>query len=382
MDETVGGGRNVITVSTTSRPKRVAFLVDLDHASAGAWVDDIIEASIQRWGGGYYPIVHTNGQELPTDGWRILRAIDPDVICSITSIEDRLCQRIAEDLAPALIERLDDRQREHIRGWIIGHRLSGLDVSDLPRHVASLQPWGIPHRFLYLHETVDQDATVRSFALRNFGTLRETISTKQAFEGLVTEKIGLGEVDARRVLEVFTQFHGRMTTLRDLSTAAAHRPYSLEYDGFAQSVHLIVGDSTRDVVFAWNRRLMSEEWMGHDLLWIPPSLANDEQFIGSVGKWIAHEYWHSQDKRGFVVSYSADQALLERVAKSVSKNSWVPFSVKSFQSAEHPFPATQLPADGLLRESPPRRTEQIALSGEAGLLSRSEERRVGKEGRS
>ncbi len=369
MSESASARRDVITVSTVSRPKRIAFLIDPDNPRSESWVEEIIEQSIQRWGGGYHPIIATDGTSIPADGWRVLQAVDPDVICAVTPIDENLSKRLAETIAPGAIERLDERQREHLGAWIVGHQLSGLDTNELPRYLVGLQPWGIPHRFLYVHETPESDPGVRSFALRNFGTVRETISTKQTFEGLPVEKIPLDKTDVQGLLESFLRFNGRTTTLRDLSVSAAQRPYSLQHDGFAQGFHLVIGDSVRDIIYTWNRRLMSEEWMGHDVLWLPTSLATDTAFLEVVGKWVAHEYWNNQDRRGFVLSYSGEKAFLEGVAKVVSEAAWMHFSPTSLDPDRFPLPETRPATYGVFRDPPPRRTEQIPLVDDAGLLS-------------
>ncbi len=369
MPDEPHSSRNVITVTTVTRPKRIAFLIDPDNASAQSQVDELIQHAVGRWGGGHYPIIATDGVAVAEDGWRVINAVDPDVVCAVTPIDDNLSTRIAEAVAPGAIERLVDRQREHLPASISGHPFSAVDVHDIPRYMLGLQPWGIPHRFLYLKETLNTNPAIRAFALRNFGTIRETISTKQAFEGLPVENIDLEEVDFGGLLETFVQFHGRLITPHDLSLSAANLPYSLQYDQFARGFHLVVGDSARDVMYAWNRRLISEGWMGRDVLWLPTSLAEDANLLAVIGKWISREYFNNQGPLGFVVSYSADRGLLERVATEVQKTAWMHFAPKTLERNQFPFPETSIAGYGVLRDPPPRRTEQIPLADDTGLLS-------------
>lgn len=356
-------------VTATARPKRIAFLVDPDNPAAESLVDAMVQHGIERWGGAYYPIVATDGTNVSADSWRVLDAVDPDVVCAVTPIANDLCKKIAHLVSPGAIERLDDRQREHLGPWIGSQTMSALDTDDIPRYLVTAQPWGIPHRFLYLKDTVTPNPTVRSFALRNFGLLRETISTKQAFEGLPVEGIALEKTDVGALLDSFVQFHGRTTTPKDISLFSATRPYSPEYDQFAQGFHLVVGDSVRDLLYAWNRKLMSEGWIGRDVLWLPTSLADDPTLLALVGKWIAHEYLNNQDRRGFVLSYSADEALLQRVATAVGKTAWMHFGTMLLPPDRFPFPETRAAWYGVFRDGPPRRTAQIPLVNDAGLLS-------------
>jgi len=369
MPDEPRSSRNVITVTTVTRPKRIAFLIDPDNASAQSQVDELIQHAIGRWGGGHYPIIATDGVAVAEDGWRVMRAVDPDVVCAVTPIDDNLSTRIAEGVAPGAIERLVDRQREHLPASISGHPFSAVDVHDIPRYLLGLQPWGIPHRFLYVKETHNTNPAIRAFALRNFGTIRETISTKQAFEGLPIENLGLDEVDFGGLLETFVQFHGRLITLHDLSLSAANLPYSLQYDQFARGFHLVVGDSVRDVMYAWNRRLISEGWMGRDVLWLPTSLAQDASLLAVIGKWISRQYFNNHGPQGFVVSHSADRELLERVATEVQKTAWMHFASRILERNQFPFPETTTAGYGVLRDPPPRRTEQIPLADDTGLLS-------------
>ncbi len=56
-------GRNTpVLVTATSRPKRVAFLVDPNAPDCPDDLDAVVQHSILRWGGGHHPIVPTDGR--------------------------------------------------------------------------------------------------------------------------------------------------------------------------------------------------------------------------------------------------------------------------------------------------------------------------------
>ncbi len=361
--------RNVITVTATSRPKRIAFLVDPDNEAAESFVDAITDYAIERWGGGYYPIVTTDGSSLTADGWRVLGAVDPDVVCAVSPIDDDLFTEIARVVAPAAIERLDDRARDHLGAWIGGHSLSALNIIyEAPRYLVTAQPWGVPHRFLWLKDAQAADPAVRSFARRNFGLIQETILTQQAFEALPINEVSLETADISTILDSFVQFHGRTTTLHDLSIFSATRAYAPEHDRFTRGFHLVVGDSVRDFIYTWNRALMSEGWGGHDVLWLPTSAADDQALLALVGKWIAREYFNNQDRYGRVLSYSAEEDLLQRVATAVRTTAWMPFSAERLTTERLPFPKTRAGVYGFFRDAPPQRTERIPLVKDVGLV--------------
>jgi hypothetical protein len=368
MTEYSAAGRSVITVTATSRPKRVAFLVD-PRVATPADIEAITTHAVQHWGGGYYPIIPTDGSDLAADYWRLLKATDPDVVYPITKIDEGLAQRIALSIGPAAIEAFDERRQQGERLWIDSRYTSALGVLDIPRALVAFQRSVLPHRFLYL-TSKGTNATRHSFALRNFGLTEDVVSTKHAFEHLQLESIAADSTGPGALLESLTAQHGyHLVTPRELSISFMSPPYRLKHDQFAEAFHLVVGDSTYDHLYAWNRQQLSARWKGQDFLWLPSSLIEDKAFLEIVGKWMAHVYWDNQQKHGFVVSYSQDDSTLTKVADIVGKAAWMPMRATRMRGDQFPLPEVEPYWQRPFDDPPAKTTQQIALHDDSGLVS-------------
>jgi hypothetical protein len=89
-----------IGVTSTTRPKRVAFLVNPTTNSV-EHIDALTQLSCEFWGGGYWPIVPTDGDDI-TDNWRrLLLAVDPDLVVACCKMSDTLYRKIERYIAPA-----------------------------------------------------------------------------------------------------------------------------------------------------------------------------------------------------------------------------------------------------------------------------------------
>ncbi len=368
MSDELNAGHRVITVTATSRPKRIAFLVDAGTIASDE-LDALVQHNIKHWGGGYWPIISTDGDRLEGDWWRLLEATDPDVVHSFVHLSDQLVDRIQRIIAPAQLVELTPEERGRRGGgfWIGGSALGALGVDEIARHVVSDRFRLTDSRFLYLTDSPEGGAA-RAFVIRNFGLISDTVSTRRAFEAVPHEVLRVNQLTEGELLDSFIQFHGQTLVPRDLSYLYAPRSYTLQHDRFAQGFHLVVGDTVADLLYAWNRPLTSERWTGRDVLWLPVALARDEAVLTLVGRWIPRVFWQ-QHPEGYVVSYSVDPDLLEEVARRVREAAHMPIRGQRMEPDRFPLPE---PRSGLhyatLGETAPRRTEQIALTRNQGLL--------------
>lgn len=94
--------RDVLTVTGTARPKRVAFLVDPDAITVED-LDSITQRCSSYWGGGFWPIVPTDGLNVTQDWWSVLEAVDPDIVYALCTLSDQLFDRVHRRLTPAVL---------------------------------------------------------------------------------------------------------------------------------------------------------------------------------------------------------------------------------------------------------------------------------------
>lgn len=62
---------SINTAHLKTRPQQIAFLVDPNAPNALDTILQIINFSNKRWGGGYYPILPTDGKKIDSYWWKL-----------------------------------------------------------------------------------------------------------------------------------------------------------------------------------------------------------------------------------------------------------------------------------------------------------------------
>ena len=364
--------RDVLTITSTARPRRVAFVIDPSTITVDE-LDTVIQRCSTHWGGGFWPIVPTDGQVFSEDWWSVLEAVDPDVVYALCALTDQASDRINRRLAPAVLINASPAERTRRGGHLLmhSHDIESLEAYQLlADHMQRRSHLGV--RFLHLTDS-GQAAADRAFFIRNFGTIQPTLATRTAYQSVEHELVTVHENTKSDVLARFLKFHGEMITPRDLCRLYAPRPFELAYNSFTSGFQLVIGDTVDDVAFAWNRGLTSEGHAGRDVLWLDGASARDPAFIRLAAEWIKHVFWNQQQQlRGVVVSYSEDVELLSSVAAVVREVAWLACEPRRLEQGRFPFEARPQSGGSLrypsLFEQAPRRSEHIPLSGNRGMI--------------
>ena len=235
-----------------------------------------------------------------------------------------------------------------------------------------MMAYSTPSHFLYLRDSIEA-AQDRAFVARNFGLIRSTRFIDRMVEAVPHTTILVHQVDRTNLLKEFLEVGRELIVPRDLSRLYAPRPYDLEFNPLAETFQLVIGDTIDEVLFAWNRPLTSRGQAGRDVLWIDAKSTQDAAFLQAVGQWIGRVFWTNQGQRhGAVVSYSQDVEALRSVADAVKRASGLWFEAVRFTPGEFPLharPAYRRLSYPTLFEEGPRRTEQIPMSENKGLLT-------------
>ncbi len=363
--------QNVLNATATVRPKRVAFMIDPATVSAEN-VDELTQACSAFWGGGYWPIVPTSGSDIEEDWWSLLEAVDPDVIYSICQLSDSLREEVYRRLAPAeLVEaRRPDEGRRRAGFAADLTRVHGLDALHVAPYHAKQNAYKPDLRFLYLKDA-HRSTTDRSFVVRNFGLLSDTVGNNLAFDEVEHEELLISETTKIELLQQFADFHGEYVTPRDLGRLHAPRPFGPDFNRYAQAFMLVIGDTVEDLLLAWNRPLMSDDQAGRDVLWLDRESANDREFLELVARWVRRVFWDQQRRRGLVVSYSEELDVLNETAAILSEVGWLPCEGVRLTAGRFPLMARD--DLGVLRYSslvqdPSGLTERIPMRDGEGLL--------------
>ncbi len=356
----------VLNVTTTSRPKRVAFLIN-PQPSNDSEIDQIIRYSTGVWGGRFYLIIPTDGEIVSGDWWTLLMTVDPDVIYSLLPLSDSLIQKINKYILPVKIIEItpEERARHDRQHYLINtsdiRSLESLEI--VPYHLANPR-FGREPYFYYIKEESWESSPLKTFVLRNFGTLPNVLGVSETFKNVPYEILQADQLKApSEILQRSISSKGRNVFPIDLSHLYVSRSYYLGWHDFTRGFHLVVGSSIFDAIYAWNRASVSELFNGRDTLWIPAEFLQDADLMKLLGAFIDREFWgHNNDQCGRVVSYSIDEQSLGKIAKELSEA--VHFYFQPIRLAADRFP---IPEANLHPRREDRYTEQVPLMQEQGL---------------
>lgn len=354
--------QNPISISTWSRPTRVAFLINPQSTNDNE-VNQIIRSCIRRWGGRFNGIFPTDGIEVPEQWWKAMVIHDPDIVYSLVPLDDQMIWKINRYILPARIVEVSPEDRERSSDNLIReYEIAAIDVEPLPRFIWSNRgALGDPF-FLYLKDFW-ADTNDLTFILRNFGTLSDDASMSTAFRDVPHDVIECRTLTSKEILQRVTHRFGRAITPIDLCKKFASFPCALSYEQHTRGFHLVVGDTAHEAMYAWNRDL---SWTseGRTWFWLPTNLSENIDILKMLGELITHTFWaQGYERQGKVISYSLDEARLQQIAQRATEITRLVFQPIRLQPEQFPFPNS----DGTIRRDP-RHTEQVPLSESEALV--------------
>jgi hypothetical protein len=86
-------------VEVFQRPRRVAFLVDLENAPDHL-IDEIVDFNICSWGGRFNPLIPVIEGKIPDSYWRLLEFVDPDLLYAYCDLEADTSSKVVSELGP------------------------------------------------------------------------------------------------------------------------------------------------------------------------------------------------------------------------------------------------------------------------------------------
>jgi len=376
MFEDTTAPQTTLAVTTSSRPKRVAFLINPAETNDKE-LDEIIRYSISVWGGKFHAIIPTTGAKIEPDWWKLLSIVDPDIIYSMISLNDILIKRINRYILPSKIIEVSPEDREQLSDHfrIDSFEIGALGVEDIPYSIWNTKRnpfFGEPF-FLYIIGSHKDTPSIK-FLLRNFGTLSRDGSMLTAFRDVPHETMDVEEVTPTDIIKRLLSADARTKVVvpNDLCQMDASHNYSLDHEPFNEAFHLVIGDDPLDLIYAWNRALTTTA-IGRNLFWLSKDYYLDDKFLKMVGELIQKTFW-SNNKTGKVISYSLDQNELEVIAEKMTPLAHFNFKPVKLKSDQFPCPNASPLVQGFSIGGYPYaggselHTEQILLSESKGLV--------------
>ena len=355
--------QNTISVTTSSRPKRVAFLVHLGQTTDEE-INQIIQYSVGVWGGRYHAIIPTTGKEIASDWWKLLVLVDPDIVYSFVPLDDCLVYRINRHILPLKIVEItsEDRKRKGTNNLISDQEIRSLGIEDIPRFIWARRGSIREPLFFYIKDSWGNTAE-KTFVLRNFGTLPDIISMQTTFRDIphkVLEPNSFSPTDILKELHP----HASLAILPiDLCRMCVPQYYP-GHDRFAQGFHLVIGDSPMDTAYAWNRIHVSNNGRSRCTFWLSRKLSHEDDLLYLVGLWIKTTFWNPYEKNGKVVSYSVNQESLLPIAEKIQEVVDFVFEPIHLTPEQFPCPNSRSPR----MPFPERHTCQVPLCQNRGIV--------------
>ena len=240
----------LVLVTATSRPTRVALLLDERDPEALRLVDVFTTWATECWGGGYFPVITFRNGHISDGIFLLLDASDPAVIVFASETPADLEREVQDRVGAAqLVRAREAGDPDSLAGRL--HSVQPVTGTLLlpPFIVARASSW--PQiRFFYVRDQGDASASLRTFVSRNFGLVRETVSHKESFDAFPVRDVrDVGSTTVQGVLQAYLATGTRTFTPRDLAFEYATRPYRPGGSrGSADQFVLVVGESLGDVV--------------------------------------------------------------------------------------------------------------------------------------
>ncbi len=290
-----------------SRPQRIAFLVNPNTEGAIDTIFQIINFANKSWGGGYYLIMPTDGKKIDAYWWMLLQYHDSDIIYTTLELDPCLISRIYREIVPSRIIKSLTR---------VLSDLNPISCLYIPSFLSQVKSYSYNLTPVYL--TSEQSGQHDSFFRMNFGLLEQTVSNDTLLNhSFVTKTLIDDATDPNSFMAGNFSYNSNKPLFpKDLAKFWSHSPFSVKHHPLARAFHLFIGDTAEDLIWAWNRTLMSSGYNGRDFLWVSYRyFDNESNFHCTLNKWISNVYWDNTNSqiKGCVISSSIANSELQNI---------------------------------------------------------------------
>lgn len=302
-------------VAIQHRPRRIAFLVDVE-ASPARLFDEIVDFNCSAWGGRYNPIIPVSGGEIPEPYWRLLALIDPDILYTYCDLPSDLVRRIATDVRPqnvlkhsAPIDLEQLRYGVRIRDQATVISILKRILNQFPVYDRNPEP-----AILVLRDSAPQQTG--SMAYRNFGGCREL--SVWCRDNLVPyQLVSRSDSDALAALA------GNRNLVQPIDVCAEVSRHPVARTSYSDvSLDIYFGSSEWNFVGFWNSALFrSKSVRAVRELWLPTGLLQDPTFYLSFLSLIKLRVFGS---RGIphvrMISYDEPESAMKEITDKICRD--------------------------------------------------------------
>jgi hypothetical protein len=299
------------------RPRRVAFLVDLEQEAVDKVLAGILRFNLDSWGGRHNPIVPLVDKAIP-DGWlSLLDVADPDIFYIYGEVALPTIEALHLRYAPTFVGQHVVRGPTDSHSYFVQLReqvsvrkyLSKI-TERLPRYFPGKEPCLLQLEFR-------EERDLSPFFLWNFGY---TTSNYFAIRDHDIAGCRPKSVTDHDLVELFATQVNLAWPIHVCADAPLKRTVG---DSWPRQFPIFYGDSPWNLIAYWNDGLTTGQATplhgGMSQLWISPKNLGDESTYKQLVLLLQRRvYSSSNQQEGLkMLSYDTEEAELERVGKKI-----------------------------------------------------------------
>ncbi|HEY1526889.1 MAG TPA: hypothetical protein VGH51_11675 [Candidatus Angelobacter sp.] len=297
-------------VTVSYRPRRVAFLVDIEDENVDKILNHILRFNLDSWGGRHNPIVPIVGGAIPSSYWTVLDTADPDIFFSYVTLGEDLIGSLHHRYSPTLITRNQSSQSEDRYKYAVGLReqagLRNYLAKIGEKHLYRLEP-----RLLQLDYKEEQQLS--QLFLWNFGYSSSVRNAIQENTERACKPKSSNDVDLLEMLFSERNLAWQINICGDAPVARVGG------ETWNREFRVFYGDSPWNVLAYWNDALVTGRTsisQGLQQLWIRPADLKNDDICKKLARLVQYfAYTGNQQKAFKFISYDTAPEELERVAK-------------------------------------------------------------------
>lgn len=308
----------IYSVSLSHRPCRIAFLLDPDTTDLQL-LDKIVDFCVDHWGGRYNPIIPIKDGDIYPEYKKLLNVADPDVIYHFSKLSDATLDYLDWTVGPIALQeyrqvpgqdQLPPIHTDHqtsLSGMVIGLR-------DLfPPHFRRPEP-----SILAFNYDKGEDRRASRFIRWNFGVSWSAYSCHR--DSGVAATLSPSPISDREVLRTVAATRNLVVPTLLARNAPVHR--ILARPGPSREFTICYGSNPWNLVEYWNDVFFQspgQPWDGGiRQIWIPESVAADEDIFKEFIELIRHKVYVQQGSRGMRMhSYDHASDELDQLAERI-----------------------------------------------------------------
>ena len=303
-------------IHTQHRPRRIAFLVDLNQSVATEILDSILDFNLGSWGGRHNPILPLVGGSVPNTFYPLLDVADPDVFYFYGDVSDSILEEIHHRYLPTFIYRHVAREPLDSRSYSV----QLLEQAGLRRFLVNLRE-RIPLHFrqpepCLLQLEIPQRQALSRFFMWNFGY---TSANFFAIQNHGVPGCRPASIEDHDLLELFSKQMNLAWPIHACADAPLART-----SGESSRHHLPIyyGESPWNLLAYWNDGLVTGRSIptraGINQIWLTRATLDNEatyrQFVQLLRRRV---YSDNHQKALKMISYDTSEEELETTAKKL-----------------------------------------------------------------